>query len=259
MIQNIVEMFRTGQPLLYILCGVWCVGLVIIFERLIVLKFVYTIDFTKFNHRIKQMLLAQDIERAQSLCQAFSATSLPRMVYQSLRDYQGDTARLQALLHEESLRFLPHVRRRLSQLPHLASLCALLGAAGSVYSVWHAFEMAKGWELGIKSLVFASSMTHALLPLFLALAAAATLVAAFGVLDAIAVRLEGEIEHGMWVVLNTFEPRHTPVFRTDGHEPPQMVEPPPKKNAAAKEGEPPHEEPAVGTPNTTLSDEEEVI
>ena len=54
-------------------------GLVIIFERAVMLQWVYNIDFHKFLTNIKKMIAAKDTDRAITLCKSVSGTSLPRI------------------------------------------------------------------------------------------------------------------------------------------------------------------------------------
>ena len=46
-------------------------------ERLIMLQFVYHIDFAKFLGNLKKMVAAEDLGRAINLCKNVSSTSLP--------------------------------------------------------------------------------------------------------------------------------------------------------------------------------------
>jgi hypothetical protein len=97
-------------------------------------------------------------------------------------------------------------------LPNLAAVAVLLGALAAVNGVWHSFQMVDGLELGLKSFAFSRGLSHALTPIALGLAASVFLMIPYGVLDAMANRLEGEIEHSLTVILNLLAPEMQPVF-----------------------------------------------
>jgi hypothetical protein len=80
-----------------------------------------------------------------------------------------------------------------------------------VHGVWQAFYTAEILELGVKTFAFTQGISHSLTPLALAMFAAVILVVPYGILDAIAARLEGDVEHGLTVVLNILAPETQPV------------------------------------------------
>jgi hypothetical protein len=88
----------------------------------------------------------------------------------------------------------------------------LLGAFAAVHGVWQSFQIADGLELGLKSFAFTKGLSGALTPLALALLASVLLMLPYGLLDAIATRLEGEIEHSLTIALNILAPEMQPVF-----------------------------------------------
>ena len=86
------------------------------------------------------------------------------------------------------------------------------GAIAAVQGIWTSFRMVEGLELGVKSFAFSTGLSHALLPLAISLVSAVLLMLPFGILDAIAWRLESEMEHSLCVVLNILSPEMQPMF-----------------------------------------------
>lgn len=212
MLNDIFLMYRNGEIIPFIILAFVAVGYIIIFEKFIILQFVYRINFEKFNMTIKKMLAANDLERARNFSKATSKTAVPMLTLKAIDAYENDPMRVRATVSEESLRFFPRVRRRISQLPNLAAASVLLGAIAAVQGIWTSFRMVEGLELGLKSFAFSTGLSHALLPLAISLVSAVLLMIPFGILDAIAWRLEAEMEHSLCVVLNILSPEMQPMF-----------------------------------------------
>lgn len=211
MLHDIFNLYRDGEVIPYIILAFLCVGYIIIFEKFIILQFVYKINFEKYNTQLKKMLLANDMGRARSFCRAVSKTGIPMLAVRAIDSYENDPMRVRATISEEGLRFFPRLRRRMTQLPNLAAACVVLGAIAAVYGIWNSFQMVEGLELGVKSFTFAKGLTLALLPLAISLIASILLMLPFGILDAMAWRLESEMEHSLCVILNILSPDIQPV------------------------------------------------
>lgn len=211
MLHDIFNLYRDGEIIPYIILAFLSVGYIIIFEKFIILQFVYKINFEKFNTHIKKMLLANDMDRARSFSRATSKTGIPLLAVRAIDSYENDPMRVRATISEEGLRFFPRLRRRMTQLPNLAAASVILGAIAAVAGIWSSFQMVDGLELGIKSFAFAKGLTLALLPLAISLVCAVLLMLPFGILDAMAWRLESEMEHSLCMVLNILAPDIQPI------------------------------------------------
>jgi biopolymer transport protein ExbB/TolQ len=212
MLHEIFALFRAREPIPFLILALVAVGWVIIFERFILLQFLYRVNFRKFNQTIKTMLAAGDTERARTFCLATSKTGLPHITFKAIEAFEKENFKVRMVVSEEALSFLPRVRRRISQLPTFAACAVLLGALAAVHGVWQSFQVADGLELGLKSFAFTKGLSGALTPLALSLLASVLLMLPYGLLDAIAGRLEGEIEHSLTLVLNILAPEMQPVF-----------------------------------------------
>ncbi|MEN9808858.1 MAG: hypothetical protein RLZZ488_425 [Pseudomonadota bacterium] len=212
MIQEMFELFRARQPVPYIILAIFAVGWVIVFERFIVLQLTYRLNFGKFNSTLRRMLSAGDLDRARQYCAASGNTGLPLIAAKAIEAYETENFRVRMVVSEETLAFMPRIRRRISQLPNLAAVAVLLGALAAVNGVWQSFQMVDGLELGLKSFAFSRGLSQALTPIALGLGASVFLMIPYGVLDAMASRLEGEIEHSLTVILNLLAPEMQPVF-----------------------------------------------
>ena len=74
---ELARSFQNGDVYIYVMLAIAFLGTVIIFERFIMLQFVFNVDFTKFLTNLKKMVRAEDMDRAIALCKSSSHTSLP--------------------------------------------------------------------------------------------------------------------------------------------------------------------------------------
>jgi hypothetical protein len=167
---------------------------------------------------------------------------------------------------EETMAFMPRIRRRISQIPNLATIVVLLGALAAVHGIWNSFRMSEVLDHGIKSVAFTSALAGALTPLALSIGASILLMLPYGILDAIAARLEGDIEHSVTMVLNVLAPETQAVVAAQPSVgAPAMVADAPVRHAAESSGSA-SREPAVEKEEENVvagtekfPDEEEII
>jgi biopolymer transport protein ExbB/TolQ len=234
MTKEVFDLFRSDSAIPFVILALISVGWVIVIERFITLQFLYKINFGKFNLSMKKMLSAGDFARAKAFCQATSKIGLPLITARAIDAYESDAYRVRLVLSEESLGFIPKIRRRISQLPNLASAAVLLGALAAIHGVWQAFNTAEALELGVKTFAFTQGMSHSLTPLALAMVAAVLLVVPYGVLEAMAGRIESEFEHSLTVVLNILAPETQPVVAAVAAPAPSYAAKAPAAEAAAQ-------------------------
>ncbi len=214
MVQELSRLFEAQDPVAFVLFALVCAGWVIVVERVILLQWVYRLDFAEFNTRIRKMLSAGDMSRARSYCLATSKVGLPVIVAKTIDAFETDAFKVRLVAGEEALWFLPRIHRRLSQLPNLATACILLGSLSAVCNLCSCFQLQDGGGLdsGLRQFVFGRGVVDAVLPLALSLGAALFLAFPYGILEAMATRLEGELEHSLAIVLNLLAPEMQPVF-----------------------------------------------
>lgn len=263
LMQAILDLFRARDPIPFVILAFLCVGWMIIFERFFLLQFVYRVNFQKFNWNIRKMLAAGDVERARTFCVATSKTGLPLIAAKAIDAYQTDVLKVRMTVAEETMAFMPKIRRRISQIPNLATVVVLLGALASVHGIWNSFRMSDVLDQGIKSVAFTSALANALTPLALSIGASILLMLPYGILDAIAARLEGDFEHSLTMILNVLAPEtHAVVAAQPAVGAPAMVAETTRAEAAPAAAREPafeKEEEHVVAGAEKFPDEEEII
>jgi hypothetical protein len=206
MLIQILDLFKEQDSLIYIILSVTSVAWVIALERALVLQFIFKISFKKFNPSLRKMLAAGDFDRARAFCKSYSQRGLPLIALKAIDAYEHENFRVKSVIEEETKRFLPMIRKRIHQIPVLAGVSVLLGASATLNSVWNAFQISDAMDAGIRGFVFSKGLNSSLSPLAFSLFACASLVLAYGFLEAISVRLEEEVDLGVTMISNVLAP-----------------------------------------------------
>ena len=179
---------------------------VIIFERLIMLQFVFNIDFSRFLLNFKKMIASEDMDRAMNLCRSVSKTSLPKIALKALEASENDPTTVRGTIEEETIDFLPRIESRISSLPSLATLIMLVGILGTIDSLWSAFHSIDVLDTAKKQASLATGIAGALNPTALGLIACTIILAFHQMLRGFATGVVEQIHHGVTVLTNLLVP-----------------------------------------------------
>jgi biopolymer transport protein ExbB/TolQ len=185
---------------------------VVFFERLIVLQFIYHVDFGKFLGNLKKMVAAEDLDRAINLCKNVSSTSLPHIALRALEAAETDPTQVRGTIEEETIDFLPRVETRLGLMPAMTLLIMLIGVLGTIDSLWAAFQSVDVLDTAKKQATLAQGIASALNPTALALVFGMLLLAGYYVLKGMAVNLVDRIHYGVAVLNNLLVPQEMMAF-----------------------------------------------
>ncbi|MBP9706215.1 MAG: MotA/TolQ/ExbB proton channel family protein [Oligoflexales bacterium] len=198
--------FQNGNPYILLMLFLGFVSLVIIFERFIVLSYVYNINFKKFLDNIRKAVVADDLERARSICRSASPTSLPAITLKAIDSALNDVASTRGVIEEEALEFLPKIEARLLILPGLATFVLLLGVLGTVNELWVSFHSVGVLDTAKKQAVLAQGISSSLNPTALGLMVCMIILLAHQSLKGLALNLSERVHHGLIVISNLLAP-----------------------------------------------------
>jgi biopolymer transport protein ExbB/TolQ len=185
---------------------------VIFFERLIMLQFVYNIDFGKFLGNLRKMVLAEDLDRAITLCKNVSHTSLPRISQRALEAAETDPTKVRGTIEEETIEFLPNLERRLGALPAFCVLIMLLGILGTIDALWVSFRAIDVLDTAKKQATLAQGIAGSLNPTALGLLFGMFLLAGYYLLRGMSVNLTERMHHGVAVLSNLLVPAEVATY-----------------------------------------------
>jgi biopolymer transport protein ExbB/TolQ len=185
---------------------------VVLLERMIMLQAVYHIDFAKFLANLRKMIVAEDLDRAITLCKNTSGTSLPRIAMRALEAAETDPTRVRGTIEEETIDFLPAIERRLGVLPAFTLLIMLVGILGTVDALWSAFQSIDVLDTAKKQATLAQGIAAALNPTALGLVFGMVLLAGFYLVKGMAINLVERVHHGVAVLTNLLVPQEAMAY-----------------------------------------------
>jgi|LauGreDrversion4_2_1035121.scaffolds.fasta_scaffold00704_20 biopolymer transport protein ExbB/TolQ len=266
---EVARSFQLGNGYILSMLIIGFIALVIFFERVIMIQGVYNINFSKFLNNLRKMVLAEDLNRAISLCRNTSSTSLPKIACKALEAADSDPTRVRGTIEEEALDFLPAIERRIGALPALTLMIMLIGILGTIDSLWIAFQSVDVLDTAKKQATIAQGIASSLSPTALGLLFGTLMLAGYYFLKGIALNLTEEMHHGVAVLFNLLAPRDTVSYVSipDSNESPSNhspthataapIEQRPNTNQAAPANKP--EENFDDASIEDIKDEEEII
>lgn len=199
--------FQNGNVYLLIMLGFMFIALTIIVERVIMLNFVYNINFTKFLGNLKKMIASSDLDRAINLCRSVSKTALPRIALKALEASETDPTTVKSVLDEESIEFLPRLESRLAVLPAVATLIMLIGILGTIDGLWGSFHSIDVLDTAKKQASLAGGIAGTLNSTAMGLVCCMIILAAHQILRGTALRLTERLHYGVTILFNILVPK----------------------------------------------------
>lgn len=203
---------QSGNTYLYLILILGFIGTVIMFERLIMLQVVYSLDFKKFLNNLRRSVQAEDIERAVSICKNASYTSLPAIGLKALEAKERDPSTVRGAIEEESIDFLPKIEARIGVLPALATLILLIGILGTIDGLWAAFDSVEILDSTEKQARLSNGIASSLNPTTMGLLIAMIFLTGHQILRGLALRLTERVHYGVSVLTNLLAPVEMSTF-----------------------------------------------
>ncbi len=188
-------------------------GMIVVFERLIMLQLVYNLDFKRFIVNLKKTVQANDIDRAINVCKSAARTSLPHISLKALEASERDPSSVRGVIDEETTDFLPQLESRLGILPAIATMILLIGILGTIDTLWGAFDSIAVLDTSEKQANLAQGIAASLNPTALGLMCCLIFIAAHQFLKSMALRLTDRIHHGVTVLTNLLSPQEYATFQ----------------------------------------------
>lgn len=257
---DLARSFQQGNGYITVMLACLFLSLVILFERLIMLQFVYHINFSKFLANLKKMVAAEDLSRAINFCKSVSRTSLPQIATRTMEARDIDPTTTRGALEEESLLFLPKLEARLSVLPGLAIIIMFVGVLGTIDNLSTAFRSIDILDSSKKQASLAQGISGSLSLAAMGLLTSMLILFAQQFLRSTALKLTENMHYGITVLANLLVPAEAVSYA-----PPPIAEPQPSYDLAeqpaaapAPAQEAPSEQPEEA-PVDDIKDEEEII
>lgn len=196
----------------FIILAMGVVGLALIFERVKMLYFTYSLKTEEFMNQLKPLVLHDKIEDAITFCSANADKPLPHVIKgvlaRSDRDDEGINQGLDIALSE----VIPNLGKRLGYLSMLANVATLTGLLGTIQGLIMSFSAVAYADPSQKQAVLAQGISLAMNTTFLGLAVAIPIMMSYAFLHSRQNRLLEEISEHSSKVVDWLTTRHYTAF-----------------------------------------------
>jgi biopolymer transport protein ExbB len=203
---QLASSLKAGDQYVIAILILFFVTLVLLFERLIMLQFVYHVDFRKFLNSLKKMLAAEDIGRAISYCKSISKTSIPYIALRSLEAAEVDPTTVKGTLEEETLDFLPRLETRITIFPAIAAIAMLIGVLGTIDGIWKALQAIEVLDTQKKQIALTHGIASSLSPAALGVLVCILTLIGHHIVKSMAIQLTERVHQATAVLYNLLVP-----------------------------------------------------
>ena len=206
MFGEIAASFQRGNIYLSAMLFFGFLATAIVFERIIMLQFVYHLDFGKFLSNLRKLLQGEDTSRALSFCKSVSGSSLPAIARRALEAAELDPTTIRGTIEEETIDFLPRIESRIGGLMALSTLILLTGVLGAIDSLWNTFHAISVLDTAQKQASLGTEIARALNPAAFGILLSMIILVGYYVVRGMAVRLTEKMHYGVTVLNNLLVP-----------------------------------------------------
>ncbi|MBN1465125.1 MotA/TolQ/ExbB proton channel family protein [candidate division KSB1 bacterium] len=135
---SVIRFFIQGGPVMFIILLALIIGLVVILERIIVIRFRNRIDSDTFVNQIAQLLKAGQANQAIEYCNRTNA-ALPNITKAGLLEMNKGEKQVQNALEIAAMTEIPKLEKRTHYLSMIANVATLLGLLGTILGLISAF------------------------------------------------------------------------------------------------------------------------
>jgi len=137
-LDNIIRFFTQGGPVMFIILFALILGIVVIIERIIAVRFRNRIDSDTFVNQIAQLLKAGNVNQAVEYCNRTNA-ALPNITKAGLMEIGKSEKDVQNALEIAAMVEIPKLEKRTHYLSMIANVATLLGLLGTILGLISAF------------------------------------------------------------------------------------------------------------------------
>ncbi len=200
---DIGKFMSDGGPFMWVIVGVWAIGLAIMIERFKFLLAAGSINKDEVLGHVNSYILQGNVEKAVAITSQVRSplTNIVRAGLVAIVN-SGDPEEVQTAMDAVALREIPRIEKRIGLLATLSNIATLLGLLGTVTGLIGAFAATANAAPAEKAALLANSIATAMNTTALGLIAAIPLLAGFGYLNSKAQDLIDDIHESAVSTLN---------------------------------------------------------
>ncbi|MBN2355795.1 MotA/TolQ/ExbB proton channel family protein [candidate division KSB1 bacterium] len=156
-----IRFFVEGGSVMFIILFCLLIGLSIMIERIIYIRFKNRIDTETFVNRLTELIKSKNITRAVEYCSQSDA-ALPRIVKAGILEYGKSSTDIQNAMELAALTEIPKLEKRTQYLSMVANVATLLGLLGTIFGLIASFHAVMGADAADKATLLSAGIAVAM-------------------------------------------------------------------------------------------------
>lgn len=193
LVNQLASFIQGGGVFMFVILGIWAIGLAIAFERYRKLSKTFDVDGASFMNEIQRYVLSNDIQGAIRVCSG-SVAALPRVLKSGLKRASKGTNQIQNALDATALEVVPKVELRLNYLQLIANISTLFGLLGTIQGLIESFSAVAAADPAQKAELLALGISKAMNTTALGLFAAISIMIVHAILSSKAEKIVNEVD-----------------------------------------------------------------
>jgi biopolymer transport protein ExbB len=157
----IVNFFRSGGNVMYIILLVLVAGVAIMIERALYILVKNRIDTNAFVNRLLEFIQRDNIRSAIEFCSVSTAV-LPRITRAGLEEAGKSPAEIQNAFELAAMREIPKLEKRTQYLSTIANIATLLGLLGTIFGLISSFQAVATADASMKASLLSGGISQAM-------------------------------------------------------------------------------------------------
>ena len=210
--ENIIKMIVDGGVPAYLIVLMGIIALALIFERIKVLYFDYSIKTNEFMTQVKNLIMNDQIDDAITFCSANKKAPLAHVVKGVLERSHRDEESINQGLDISLAEIIPNLGKRLGYLSMIANVATLMGLLGTITGLIMAFQAVSFADPSQKQVVLAQGISMAMNTTALGLSVAIPVMVVYAFLHTRQNRILEEVSEHSAKVVDLLTTRHYQPF-----------------------------------------------
>ncbi len=210
--ENLGKLIVDGGVPAYLIVTMGIVALALIFERIKVLFFDYSIKTEAFMNQVKSLIMNDQVDDAITFCTANKRAPLAHVVKGVLERSDRDEESINQGLDISLAEIIPNLGKRLGYLSMIANVSTLMGLLGTITGLIMAFQAVSFADPSQKQVVLAQGISMAMNTTALGLSVAIPVMVAYAFLHTRQNRILEEVSEHSAKVVDLLTTRHYQPF-----------------------------------------------
>lgn len=158
---GIIRFFTTGGPVMYVILFALLLGIAIIVERIIYVRFRNRIDTETFVNKVIELVKAGQMNRAIEYC-SMSSAALPKITKAGLMELNSGSNGVQNAMELAAMSEIPKLEKRTHYLSMIANVATLLGLLGTIMGLISSFAAVAHADAADKAALLSAGISLAM-------------------------------------------------------------------------------------------------